>query len=224
MTRLHITFNVWKFANFYVINWVKKFCLPLQSDLFHGFHYLSPPFSLGKEVSGVAVDPRTKCIVAVGTDKIEKHPLMHCATVLIDAVARSQNGGAWNNYLIENYEDDYTISGVNECIRKLIRSKYPTVRFGAERVKSVEENRQNPLNVDANIDNLAKYGPYLCTGYDVYLWKEPCVMCSMALTHSRIRNIFFHATQPTGAICTLAKLQSIKALNHHFQVFHITNS
>lgn len=181
---------------------------------------------LQKQVSGIAVDPRTKSIVAIGFDETERHPLMHCAMVLIDGVARSQNGGAWNEYLINselysNQNEDYTQTGVSLYVRQLITSKFPTIKFGAEQIKSVDENRQDAI-MDGNCDNLAKYGPYLCTGYDVYLLREPCIMCSMALTHSRIRTIFFHQTQSTGAICTLTKLQSVNALNHHFQVFHIT--
>lgn len=193
---------------------------------------------LHKNASGIAVDPRTKSIVAVGFDEMNKHPLMHCAMVLIDAVARSQKGGAWNDYLKEENNqsdaiystnsiesDEYTLSGVSLRVRNLILSKFPSIKFGAESVKSVDENRQNYMNMDANCDNLAKYGPYLGTGYDVYLWREPCVMCSMAFTHSRIRTIFFHEANATnGAISSIAKLQSIKSLNHHFQVFHITNS
>lgn len=186
---------------------------------------------LNKSVSGIAVDPRTKSIVAIGFDEIGRHPLMHCAMVLIDSVARSQNGGAWNDILLENDDEsqaiytndstEYTLSGVSPFIRKLISSQFASVTFGAERIKTAAENRQNDLEMSANANNLAKYGPYLCTGYDVYLSREPCVMCSMALTHSRIRTIFFHEKQPNGAICSLVKLQSVKALNHHFQVFHI---
>ncbi|XP_055317950.1 probable inactive tRNA-specific adenosine deaminase-like protein 3 [Sitodiplosis mosellana] len=188
---------------------------------------------LKKQVSGIAVDPRTKSIVAIGFDECDRHPLMHCTMVLIDGVARSQNGGAWNEYLVntELYSNDesaeYTQYGVSSYLRRLITSKFPaidggrSITFGAERVRSDAESRQI-LDIDVNSDNLAKYGPYLCTGYDVYLWREPCVMCSMALTHSRIRTIFFHQTQSKGAIRSLTKLQSVKALNHHFQVFHIT--
>lgn len=188
---------------------------------------------LNKSVSGIVVDPRSKSIVAVGSDENDRHPLMHCAMVLIDAVARSQNGGAWNEFLVKSEEHldsdeqpgkgrEYTDRGVSPSIRELILSKFPSVSFGAERIKSATENRA--MKIDVNTDNLMKYGPYLCTGYDVYLWKEPCVMCSMALTHSRIRSIFFHQKQSTGAVCSLTKLQSIKALNHHFQVFHIAES
>lgn len=194
---------------------------------------------LKKQVCGIAVDPRTKSIVAIGFDECERHPLMHCSMVLIDGVARSQNGGAWNEYLVNSElyanekTEEYTQHGVSAYLRNLITSKFPSIdggredsqpsiSFGAERVKAVNaESRQN-TETDANSDNLAKYGPYLCTGYDVYLWREPCVMCSMALTHSRIRSIFFHKTHTIGAISSLTKLQSLKALNHHFQVFHIT--
>ncbi|XP_031639743.1 probable inactive tRNA-specific adenosine deaminase-like protein 3 [Contarinia nasturtii] len=187
---------------------------------------------LKREVCGIAIDPRTKSIVAIGFDEIDRHPLMHCAMVLIDAVARTQKGGAWNEFLVENDDlaiytnfndefDEYTQSGVSKFIRKLITTENPSITFGAERVKTAVENRQNYTDIDVNGDNLSKYGPYLCTGYDVYLWREPCLMCSMALTHSRIRTIFFHETQSTGSLCTLTKLQSVKALNHHFQVFRI---
>lgn len=182
---------------------------------------------LKKQVSGIAVDPRTKSIVAIGFDECDRHPLMHCAMVLIDGVARSQNGGAWNEYLVDsefysNHNKEYTQFGVSPYLQELITSKFSFINFGAECVKSAIESRQNLETDNSNSDNLAKYGPYLCTGYDVYLWREPCIMCSMALTHSRIRSIFFHQTQSNGAICTLTKLQSVKALNHHFQVFHIT--
>lgn len=190
---------------------------------------------LKKETCGVAVDPRTKAIVAVGFEAIDLHPLMHCSMVLIDGVARSQNGGAWNDFLVQNNHsmkiaygcdesDEYTMSGVSPYIRQLISSKFKSITFGAERVKLATENRENLTKHETNANNLSKYGPYLCTGYDVYLWREPCVMCSMALTHSRSRTIFFHEKQPNGALCSSTKLQSFKALNHHFEVFNIAEN
>ncbi|KAJ3280629.1 adenosine deaminase, tRNA-specific 3 [Blyttiomyces sp. JEL0837] len=32
---------------------------------------------------------------------------------------------------------------------------------------------------------------YLCSGYDLFITREPCVMCSMALVHSRIRRVYY---------------------------------
>lgn len=196
---------------------------------------------------GVTVDPRSRNIVAIGYSRTELHPLMHCPMVLIDMVARSQNGGAWNEYWdsrtdvddSEDADDDdaiddnephdrvsdaavYTFKGVQPHIRHLIDDQFPDIRFGAEPVKdaAVAAAVDSASTLDTlNGDNLAKYGPYLCTGYDIYLLREPCIMCSMALVHSRARRIFFHETTSSGAINTLTKIHTEKALNHHYEVF-----
>ncbi|XP_064485589.1 probable inactive tRNA-specific adenosine deaminase-like protein 3 isoform X2 [Ornithodoros turicata] len=61
--------------------------------------------------------------------------------------------------------------------------------------------------------------PYLCTGYDVYVTQEPCLMCSMALVHSRIRRLFYGCRSPAGALGSQHKLHVQKGLNHHFEVW-----
>ncbi len=61
---------------------------------------------------------------------------------------------------------------------------------------------------------------YLCTGLDAYLSHEPCLMCSMALTHSRIRRVFFVRESPGGGLTSVARLHTVKALNHLFEVYH----
>eukprot|EP00658_Telonema_sp_P-2_P027906 TRINITY_DN21487_c0_g1_i1.p1 TRINITY_DN21487_c0_g1~~TRINITY_DN21487_c0_g1_i1.p1 ORF type:complete len:198 (+),score=21.32 TRINITY_DN21487_c0_g1_i1:202-795(+) len=58
---------------------------------------------------------------------------------------------------------------------------------------------------------------YLCNGADLFLTREPCVMCTMALIHSRIRRVFFALTEPQfGGICSVASLHYAPTLNHHF--------
>lgn len=61
--------------------------------------------------------------------------------------------------------------------------------------------------------------PYICTGYEVYLTREPCVMCAMALVHSRISRVFYGASSPDGALGTKYKIHCQKGLNHHFHVY-----
>ncbi|XP_071080549.1 probable inactive tRNA-specific adenosine deaminase-like protein 3 isoform X1 [Haliotis cracherodii] len=70
-------------------------------------------------------------------------------------------------------------------------------------------------------DGSTKTGPYLCTGYDLYVTSEPCIMCAMSLVHSRIGRVFYNCPHPEGALGTLYKLHVQPGLNHHYQVFRV---
>lgn len=61
--------------------------------------------------------------------------------------------------------------------------------------------------------------PYICTGYDLYVTREPCVMCAMALVHSRIGRVFYGTTSVDGALGTRFKIHTQRDLNHHFEVY-----
>jgi tRNA-specific adenosine deaminase 3 len=127
------------------------------------------------------------------------HPLRHCALVAIDDAARRD---------AETYpagEDEKNISSAPE--------RTPHAEVGEKR------RRGETLSASEMTETLGR--PYLCTGYDAYLVREPCVMCAMALTHSRVRRVIFGASSPGNGALGGGKhsLHGQRTLNHHYQVY-----
>lgn len=154
----------------------------------------------------VVVDPKTESVVAVSVNNND-HPIQHAAMLAIDKVAATQNGGAWADNTRE-----VTLRGVDEDLEMYLNNRIPNLNFGARKYFSKSE-----MELDSK-----RYGdvPYLCTGYYVYMLKEPCLMCSMGLVHARINKVFFcRDNLSSGALHSTVKVHTIKDLNHHFEVF-----
>jgi tRNA(adenine34) deaminase len=62
-------------------------------------------------------------------------------------------------------------------------------------------------------------GNYRLVNCDLYVTLEPCVMCSGAIMHARIRRVVFGAPDPkTGACGSVVDLFAEGRLNHHTSV------
>ena len=63
---------------------------------------------------------------------------------------------------------------------------------------------------------------YLCTDLDVYCYGEPCVMCAMAMTHSRIGRLFYIETNKDfGGIESQVQVHCNPCLNHRYRAFRL---
>ncbi|CAL8266237.1 unnamed protein product [Lota lota] len=148
----------------------------------------------GQEPVGAAmVDPKEERIIAVGHDCRGGNPLHHAVMVCIDLVARGQGGGA---YRFEEYPACTAALSLTSSHSKPASETSKTI------ARVVDEGQ-----------------PYICTGYDLYVTREPCVMCAMALVHSRIGRVFYGTASSDGALGTRYKIHTQKDLNHRFDVF-----
>ncbi|KAH8348243.1 hypothetical protein KR084_005701 [Drosophila pseudotakahashii] len=176
----------------------------------------------GNRPVGICVDPRQLNIVAIAGAAKSCSPHEHCCMLLVDFVARSQEGGATKvefPFTEDSKELEITLRGIPKAYYDyLIKDEEcKDLTFGAEKSRDCKE-----VDPAQGADNLAKFGPYLCTGYDVYLLQEPCLMCSMALVHSRAKRVFFLRSSENGALSTRFQLHSVRELNHHYEVFQFT--
>lgn len=178
---------------------------------------------LGMEAVGaVMVDPTAERIIAVGHDCRGDHPLHHAVMVCIDLVARSQGGGAFSF-------DGYPSCSFSSTTTLQTGTRPPTA--GPPDLQSLPLGPPDHQPAASGPPDPQLAGPrppdpqppatqpYICTGYDLYVTREPCVMCAMALVHSRIGRVFYGAPSADGALGTNLKLHTQRDLNHRFEVY-----
>jgi tRNA(adenine34) deaminase len=65
----------------------------------------------------------------------------------------------------------------------------------------------------------AAVGDWRLTDCDLYVTKEPCVMCAGALVHVRVRRVIFGCSDVwSGAAGSMINLLQHPALNHHCEI------
>src|SRR5262245_48801084 len=62
-------------------------------------------------------------------------------------------------------------------------------------------------------------GDWRLTDCDLYVTKEPCAMCAVALVHTRIRRVIFGCAEPAGgAAGSMMNLLQMPGLNHRCEI------
>lgn len=65
----------------------------------------------------------------------------------------------------------------------------------------------------------AQIGNYRLTGADLYVTLEPCLMCTGAIVHARIRRVIFATREPrAGAVVSTMRALDEPHLNHRVDV------
>jgi len=158
-----------------------------------------------------------------GTDNIGCGAVIVCPrTQKIVATAFDEwYAQAYSKYLVLGKDD----SGIEEDDMKIMRmmSNNPLSTPVLLAIQGVSR-RERAKAVGHGMDsNLFKNGQYLCTGYDIYVTKEPGIFEAMALVHSRIRRVVFYEDNKTdgglGGTGSKTAVHCLPGTNHHYRVF-----
>ncbi|KAJ1726998.1 tRNA-specific adenosine deaminase subunit tad3 [Coemansia biformis] len=155
----------------------------------------------GRSVAAVIGNPQARRVVAQAIDAttVSGNPLRHAVMCCIAQVA------------------DYEVA--REA--RMTQSQTPKLdATGPESNAAAPLKRAHSPCGAAEIDDRSGY---LCEGMDVFSSREPCVMCTMALVHSRIGRLFFLDSNSGGGISQYS-MHSHRQLNHHFACFKCTRA
>lgn len=102
------------------------------------------------------------------------------------------------------------------------------VMEAVEAVAAAERDRRKQQAEDGKIPSHRTYSQaYLCTNYDIYTYREPCIMCAMALVHSRVARVFFvksfddlpREERRSAGYSGETKIHALSGTNHRYKVY-----
>lgn len=153
---------------------------------------------------------------------------------IIYALSKAEQKAAsyWMQYLLDEAKGGVACLAVNpqsntllaltkDC-RKIVKN--PLDHCAMECTQAVADSERSKRSKHGLVTGrrLDSSAAYLCTGYDFYFSREPCVMCSMALLHSRVRRVFYKEPNPImGGLGSTFEIFFQPLFNHRFLVYQL---
>ncbi|KAF8840763.1 cytidine deaminase-like protein [Paxillus ammoniavirescens] len=123
-------------------------------------------------------------------------------------------------YVPKPYEDD--AQGIRPFVAHDTRTstRHPLRHAALNVIRKVADFRAQQLPTKTTHEEAGKNGAqYLLTGLSLFITHEPCIMCAMALLHSRVKEVFYLVPMPkTGGCGGAACVPSLKGVNHRFSI------
>jgi len=150
-------------------------------------------------------------VVVSDTRNSSKHPLRHAVLNLIREVASLTTSHPYPQ--VQEF-DTIPVSGIssnffrpNSTSTLESPSFYSPQDLTHQAVASTKEPLQNGES-------------YQLTNRTLYITHEPCIMCTMALVHARVKEVvFIHSMPTTGGCGGTVLVPELKTVNHRFNVW-----
>ena len=128
-------------------------------------------------MGAVIVNPQTDHPIAISHDlRCTGHPLQHAVMVCIDLVAHGQHAGAWE-LNCQATDGTWALKEPNkQQIEQNLNSVDCNTCLHEHNTSVSRSSSRDPHKFTNNVEEKKESLPYLCTGYDLYTTREPCVM------------------------------------------------
>ncbi|KAL4469548.1 hypothetical protein ABPG74_004801 [Tetrahymena malaccensis] len=167
-------------------------------------------------------DPNKKKILQFAVDETcrKQNSIKHCTMNVMKLFGQ--------NYIVTAQQKATIVEKVKDIQDE---EKNQEDKLQKEDGEEVEEEKKDKINSkrkseESIEESLSSY--YYCTGLDVFIVQEPCIMCSMALIHSRVRRVYYSLKNPKqeqfGGLNEDLMINHMDSLNHSFLVFQNVES